>query len=267
MAPSKNAASASGLGTVFDSFESHCSSIRTSTHLVILQILRGNYPGYHVTSTGTDEFDFTGFAAAGKATLSFAANDDRSDDLFETVRSYAAPRRRLDRKPGSLSDEVMFGRFEFTHKETDFILFQATWCDSCWGGKSKYWYILAPKEGATIEQGHHSIIDAMLLDVAKWTSQVHDEIYVFDDSYWTKSGELWRSVRGASWDDVVMDAKMKQNLIDDVQGFFDNKEIYRKFGVPWKRGIILHGVPGNGKTISIKALMVRQASGGALHVF
>ena len=48
---------------------------------------------------------------------------------------------------------------------------------------------------------------------------------------------------------------MKQSLIDDVQGFFDNQELYAQFAVPWKRGVILHGVPGNGKTVSIKALM------------
>lgn len=48
---------------------------------------------------------------------------------------------------------------------------------------------------------------------------------------------------------------MKKNLIEDVQGFFDNQSLYKKFSVPWKRGVILHGVPGNGKTVSIKALM------------
>lgn len=48
---------------------------------------------------------------------------------------------------------------------------------------------------------------------------------------------------------------MKENLIQDVQGFFDNKELYKRFSVPWKRGVILHGLPGNGKTISIKALI------------
>jgi transitional endoplasmic reticulum ATPase len=48
---------------------------------------------------------------------------------------------------------------------------------------------------------------------------------------------------------------MKQNLISDVQGFFDNQSLYKQFAVPWKRGVILHGVPGNGKTVSIKALM------------
>ena len=48
---------------------------------------------------------------------------------------------------------------------------------------------------------------------------------------------------------------MKQNLIGDVQSFFDNRSIHEEFGVPWKRGIILHGTPGCGKTVSIKALM------------
>ena len=43
--------------------------------------------------------------------------------------------------------------------------------------------------------------------------------------------------------------------MSDVEGFFDCKEDYKDFAVPWKRGIILHGLPGNGKTISIKALM------------
>ena len=48
---------------------------------------------------------------------------------------------------------------------------------------------------------------------------------------------------------------MKQSLQDDILGFFDSEKLYKEFSVPWKRGIILHGVPGNGKTITIKALM------------
>jgi ATP-dependent 26S proteasome regulatory subunit len=48
---------------------------------------------------------------------------------------------------------------------------------------------------------------------------------------------------------------MKNNLIKDIQGFFECQQLYKKMSVPWKRGVILHGVPGNGKTISIKALI------------
>jgi DNA polymerase III delta prime subunit len=35
----------------------------------------------------------------------------------------------------------------------------------------------------------------------------------------------------------------------------DENSRYRDFDVPWKRGIIFHGPPGNGKTLSLRALM------------
>jgi transitional endoplasmic reticulum ATPase len=66
---------------------------------------------------------------------------------------------------------------------------------------------------------------------------------------------LWKSVQGCSWDEVILDSAMKANLIEDVHGFFNNQQLYTKHSVPWKRGLILHGIPGNGKTISIKAFI------------
>ncbi|KAL8730217.1 MAG: hypothetical protein Q9166_004194 [cf. Caloplaca sp. 2 TL-2023] len=48
---------------------------------------------------------------------------------------------------------------------------------------------------------------------------------------------------------------MKKTLVDLMTKFFDSEDIYKSLGVPWKRGVIFHGPAGNGKTISIKALM------------
>ena len=119
----------------------------------------------------------------------------------------------------------------------------------------KMFYVLHPRAGSDIVDGHCAESDALLLAAGKWTSQLHEEIFVFDDGRWEKSKDLWRSVNGSSWSDVILDPEMKKGLIEDVQGFFDNQALYSQFAVPWKRGIILHGVPGNGKTVSIKALM------------
>ncbi|KAJ2971269.1 hypothetical protein NUW58_g9464 [Xylaria curta] len=60
---------------------------------------------------------------------------------------------------------------------------------------------------------------------------------------------------GASWDNVILDDGMKKAIIDDHVSFFDSRDTYARLKVPWKRGIIYYGPPGNGKTISIKATM------------
>jgi SpoVK/Ycf46/Vps4 family AAA+-type ATPase len=48
---------------------------------------------------------------------------------------------------------------------------------------------------------------------------------------------------------------MKKELKSVSGRFFDSKTVYNDLGVPWKRGLIFYGPAGNGKTISIKALM------------
>jgi len=245
--------SASALVESFASYKDHFNARTSNTGLELLELLRERFPDHHVACTAID-FDFKGYAHAGKAQIRPNFSNDNTD-LYNAVRRYEAPLRQLDKNPGQLADYVLFGRYAFTWREHEFFIFRAAWRSSCWGSDDKHWYVLAPKACGTMSDGHHSLTDELLLEVGKWSSEVHNEIYVFDDSDWVKSSELWKSVQGSSWDDVIMDPKMKQSLIEDVQGFFENKDLYSKYKVPWKRGIILHGVPGNGKTISIKALM------------
>jgi SpoVK/Ycf46/Vps4 family AAA+-type ATPase len=54
---------------------------------------------------------------------------------------------------------------------------------------------------------------------------------------------------------VILDATKKEDLMKDVHDFFDNQQLYTDYAVPWKRGIILYGSPGNGKTVTITSLM------------
>jgi hypothetical protein len=238
----------------FIDFKDLFSDRKTEPRLVIMEFLRHRFPGHHVTCTRQSDNDFLGYAQSGKADLRPEFSDGNTDQ-YEAVRKYAAPDRRLDGGSGELSDDVKFGGYKLTWRRREFLLFKASWINSCWGTDVEYWYVLAPKFPGTTSNGNNSLTDELLLEIGKWSYELHNEIYVFDDSGWEKSKELWQSVQDTFWDDVILDPKLKQNLIGDVQSFFENKDCYKKYNMPWKRGIILHGVPGNGKTLSIKALI------------
>ncbi len=58
-----------------------------------------------------------------------------------------------------------------------------------------------------------------------------------------------------SWDAIVLPEETKKVLQLNIDSFFKGPEAFKKAGVPYKRGILLAGQPGTGKTSIIKALM------------
>jgi Cdc6-like AAA superfamily ATPase len=46
----------------------------------------------------------------------------------------------------------------------------------------------------------------------------------------------------------------KDRLLNKLNYFRDNKQEYNKLGIPYSLGILLHGLPGTGKTSTIKAI-------------
>ncbi|KZT69591.1 P-loop containing nucleoside triphosphate hydrolase protein [Daedalea quercina L-15889] len=96
---------------------------------------------------------------------------------------------------------------------------------------------------------------ALLEAAGAWQAELHEEILVFDEGHWQKSHDLWVEVHKAKWADVILKEEFKELMMSDVEGFFDSEDLYKSLAVPWKRGIIIHGPPGNGKTITLKAVM------------
>jgi transitional endoplasmic reticulum ATPase len=78
---------------------------------------------------------------------------------------------------------------------------------------SKSLFILSPRTDNVSGEDPHSAADELLIAIGAWGAVLHDEIYVFDDGSWAKSGELWKSVQGSSWDEVILNPEMKANLI------------------------------------------------------
>jgi SpoVK/Ycf46/Vps4 family AAA+-type ATPase len=57
-----------------------------------------------------------------------------------------------------------------------------------------------------------------------------------------------------TFDKLAMDPVRKQEIIDDLEAFKNGKEYYAHLGKPWKRGYLLHGPPGTGKSTMVAAM-------------
>ncbi|KAI8872339.1 hypothetical protein GQ42DRAFT_119516 [Ramicandelaber brevisporus] len=53
---------------------------------------------------------------------------------------------------------------------------------------------------------------------------------------------------------VILDGDVAQKLVDDVREFIGNGAWYAERGIPYRRGYLLYGVPGSGKSSFIQAL-------------
>lgn len=55
-------------------------------------------------------------------------------------------------------------------------------------------------------------------------------------------------------DTVVLPSDLKRRILSDVESFFNNRHWYERIGIPHRRGYLLHGPPGTGKTSLIMSL-------------
>jgi len=111
--------------------------------------------------------------------------------------------------------------------------------------------VLKEKHSSENILGPSRLTDKLILKIGEWAAESAGTVFVYD-LYWQRSQALYKEVERASWDKVILDENMKNDLTSVTDKFFDSKDVYEDLGVPWKRGLIFGGSPGNGKTISIK---------------
>jgi len=91
--------------------------------------------------------------------------------------------------------------------------------------------------------------------VCEWSCEVRGEILVYHDGYFRKDKQLFESIKSATFDNLIVPNLLKRQIQNDFQQFFASREVYERYNIPWKRGAIFIGPPGNGKTHTLKALI------------
>jgi len=118
-----------------------------------------------------------------------------------------------------------------------------TWMDNC---LRRHHWIVADEA---------RIAEEFFAAVCDWSCEVRGEILVYHDGLFQKDKQLFESIKKSTFDNLVLPGSLKQQIHGDFQQFFSSRELYERHGIPWKRGAIFIGPPGNGKTHTLKALI------------
>lgn len=83
------------------------------------------------------------------------------------------------------------------------------------------------------------------------------KIFTVDRSRYSSLKNTWKSVgldHPATFETLAMDSDVKEMVLKDLERFVKRREKYRKVGKAWKRGYLLYGLPGTGKSSLIAAM-------------
>jgi hypothetical protein len=70
-----------------------------------------------------------------------------------------------------------------------------------------------------------------------------------------------RRVAPCSWNDLVLNPTIGSLLKNDFEQFWKREKWFRDRHLPFRRGYLLHGPPGNGKSTAVRAMMCSQGIG------
>ncbi|HYR77402.1 MAG TPA: ATP-binding protein [Pyrinomonadaceae bacterium] len=135
-----------------------------------------------------------------------------------------------------------------------------SWLNVLWHGELLDVILITFSEDRYRSRHHWIVAESRRLaedffaDVCEWSAEVRGEVLVFRDGEWVKNKELYDAIKTATFDNLILREPLKQEIQNDFAQFFSSREVYERYRIPWKRGVLFIGPPGNGKTHTVKAL-------------
>ncbi|KYC35937.1 ATPase [Scytonema hofmannii PCC 7110] len=198
----------------------------------ISQELAAFYPKKALLEGSDSAFDFEKYAEANFCSLKYDTSIHN-----QMTSSWNGMENTIYHCTENASVEVTWEGYQF---EILLVSFQDGFC------RNKYYWMLADSK---------EIAERFFTTVCAWNTEVRSEILVFEDGYWSKNPDLFDSIQNATFENLILSGTLKQEIQEDLASFFASQDTYEACGVPWKRGILFIGSPGNGKTHAVKALI------------
>lgn len=101
---------------------------------------------------------------------------------------------------------------------------------------------------------NNTVIKQLVLEAKKmYEKDAEHRIHVYIPETW--GGWRWNGSRQKRpLDSVVLESSVKDMLVSDCKDFMNSEDWYAERGIPYRRGYLLYGVPGSGKSSLVAAL-------------
>lgn len=101
---------------------------------------------------------------------------------------------------------------------------------------------------------HAPVIEQMFSEAYHQASKAKEGKTIIYNSFSTDWRAFGEPRRKRPLDSVILDEGVKEKIVTDVEDFIKSAEWYYGRGIPYRRGYLLHGPPGGGKSSFISAL-------------
>src|SRR5262245_20613971 len=114
----------------------------------------------------------------------------------------------------------------FNHIKTDWVgprkdprrSIENSWLNVIWKGETLDVVLLTYSQGCYPSRHHWIVADSKELaetffaEVCEWSSEVRSEVLVFQDGEWSKNNELFREIKSACFDNLILGGNLKEEI-------------------------------------------------------